>query len=179
MRRSVAFLTIIVASLAGSQSARADWNSFWHGVHVDFHRMNAWPCPFNAPNRAAVRNHWGAMTQKGWQLQNTLSHHHFDPDTQKLTHAGELKLRAIATVSPPQHRSVFVLRGAQPEVTAKRMEQVQEKLAGMIQGQPLAVLETSVEPRGRSGEYINTVHLKSQNAIPIPVLPPAGGETGN
>ncbi len=44
----------VVATTATSASADWSWNSWWHGLHVGFHRNNAWPDPFNEVDAAQV-----------------------------------------------------------------------------------------------------------------------------
>ena len=57
---------------ADLHAMKAKWDCFWHRVHVDWHRNNAWPEPFNLVDREAVRVPLATMVDRGWQLQNTI-----------------------------------------------------------------------------------------------------------
>ena len=75
---------ISVALATGSASAggwKDNWNSYWHGVHVDFHRNNAWPEPFNTADRARVREPFCIQADNGWKLHNTIGSYLYDPET--------------------------------------------------------------------------------------------------
>ena len=45
----------LAAAPAQAESWGDKWDRFWHGVHVDWHRNNAWPEPFLSADRAAQR----------------------------------------------------------------------------------------------------------------------------
>jgi hypothetical protein len=161
---------------ADMHNMKAKWHAFWDRVHVDWHRNNAWPEPFNHIDERATRTPLAIMADNGWKLQNTISHQLFDPESQELTRAGELKVRWILTQMPMHRRSVFVLRGESPEVTETRVNSV-EKLAESLLGEPgLAMISvTDIVPRGGSGDYFERVNRGYENSVPAPRLPDMGG----
>jgi len=179
MRCASKFAWVTLIALAWGSPAEAGWHSFWSRVHLDFHRMNCWPQPFNAVDRDATRAPLETMVANGWQRQNTLSHYYFHQETQRLTEAGELKLHSILTSSPPQHRAVFVVRANSAEATEVRLDSVQQAVVRLMPEQSLPmVLPTSIEPRSWPAEYIDAIERKLHGSFPDPRLPQADAPTG-
>ena len=164
------------AALLLTASANADWHEFWHRVGVDFHRNNSWPEPFVSADRQVTREYFRLMVNNGWRMENTVGTWFFDDTTNTLNQAGEIKLRHIVTENPVHRRTVFVLMGHTPDVTAKRVESVQRAVAKILPEGPVPqILLTDVDLEGGTGEYyanINSAYLKS---IPAPRLGGAGG----
>jgi len=68
MKLSTTFGQSFVAMLivaTTSVSASADWDSFWHGVHVGYARNNAWPDPFNELDAQQVIRPFEIMKRNG------------------------------------------------------------------------------------------------------------------
>jgi hypothetical protein len=173
MRRLVVVLTVLCSSTVAFQ---ANAGEFWDRMSLDFHRMNCWPEPFVHSDRELVRGPLIAMTNSGWQLQNTLSHHFFEADTHELTRAGRLRLQWIVTQAPAHRRTVFVLRSLQPHATDKRLASVQENMNGLTPNMPgPEVLVSDTTPPGGSGDYFDNVDRQLKSSVPIPRLPPRGG----
>lgn len=184
--------TLLVCSLAlmcvlqGSQvqadlhSMRAKWDCFWNRVHVDWHRNNAWPEPFNLVDQQAVRAPIAVMVDRGWQLQNTIPDELFDAETQELTRAGELKVQWILTQMPVRRRTVFVLRGNTPEITELRVKSVEKMAAGVNGGATTMITVTDIIPRNGSASYSERVNTSFETSAPPPRLPAmedGGGES--
>ncbi len=177
MKRVGMALAVGMAILGGTSPAsadwREDWNSFWAGVELDYLRNTHWPQPFVYPDRDAVRAPFAAMAAKGWQRQNTLGDYHFDPNTNQLNSAGQMRLRSIAMQTPPDRRTVYVYRGAHPEATALRVDSVQRHMVGIVpQGELPAVVDTATPPVERPGDQIDQIQTRAISGMPEPVLPP-------
>ncbi len=187
MRRAVVVGSLIVASFLVAAPAQADWatmkakwHCFWDRVHLDWHRNNAWPEPFTLVDRQAVKVPIATMVDRGWQLQNTIPDELFDPETQTLTRAGELKVRWILTQMPAHRRDVFVLRGATPEITDLRLQSVEKLAADTVGGAPAMITVTDLIPRGGSASYYERVSTSFDATAPPPRLPAmdtGGGES--
>ncbi len=163
-------------------TVKAKWSCFWDRVHLDWHRNNAWPEPFNQVDRQATRMPIEIMTDRGWQLQNTIPNELFDGETQELTRAGELKVQWILTQMPTRRRTVFVLRGKTAEITETRLKSV-EKAALDVVGETASnmIAVTDLIPRGGSGAYYERVSAGYESSMPPPRLPEmteSGGEGG-
>ena len=178
MRRFTILLALAIVLSTGNM-ARADWAGFWHRVHVDWHRMNAWPEPFQVADRQVTISPLIAMTNSGWRIQNTLSDHFFDVQTQELTQAGQLKLRWIATQTPLHRRTVHVLRSYEPGATNLRVASVERHLDKLVpEGQRPSVVLTDKIPAGGSGEYFENIDRQLKSSVPPPRLPQAQGPVG-
>ena len=173
--------TLLAASAGSAHAQVYGWDSFWHRFSTDFKRMNHYPEPFIYADRDAARAPFRTMICNGWQLQNTLSGHYFHPETQELTTAGEMKVRAILTNTPEQFRTVYVVRADGEEATSIRVDSVQQTVARLIPRGPLPqVVETTTELYGRPGEYVDSTLRKAYSGAPAPVLPASsGGGSGN
>lgn len=186
MRRVLIVAMVTVACLhsyanAGVREAQSSWHAFWHRFHLDTERNNVWPEPFRYADRQSVKSHWTPYIAKGWQVETTLTQHHFDPESMMLNTAGEAKLRWILTAAPEQRRTIFVLHGETPNITETRVDVVQQAVTRMLPSGPLpAVVRTYVEPGGMtpSGDYQNNIWKKSYEGIKPPVLPAGTAGSG-
>ena len=177
-------LLAVAASMFVSSAAQAQraygWDSFWHNVGVSAKRMNHYPEPFIYSDRQATREPFRIMVQNGWQLQNTVGDAYFHPESQELTRAGELKVRNIVLQSPEPYRTVHVLRGNNADVTAIRLDSVQQVVASAIpSGAMPPVVETGTQLRGTPGEYVDHTIRGAATSRPAPVLPASGGGNTN
>ncbi len=98
---------MVVATTA--TSASADWNHFWHGLHVGFHRNNAWPDPFNEVDAGNVIQPFEVMKANGWRMHNTIGHELFRSGDGALLAAGHKRVHWIASQAPTARRTVYVL----------------------------------------------------------------------
>ncbi len=177
-RYAVAALTGV---LAVTSAASANWfTNFCKNVHRDYRRNNCWPEPFVYDDREAVKAPFGVMVAKGWRSQNTLMDHHFSLENGELNDAGRQKVRSILLNTPPAHRAVYVLRGANADATAARVDAVQEVVVAMSpQGDLPPVLEVDTGPHGWPADYIDTLAKRYQATMPDPRLPQVQQDSGD
>lgn len=168
-----------MALSATAAHAQCDWLSgIGRGLARDMKRRFCWPEPFATQDRYAARAPFAAMVAKGWEHQNLLGEHHFDPGNGQLNESGRLKLRSIINEAPAQHRTVYVQRCDDPAETAARLAHVRELIATMVlDGAPPLVVQSDAMPRGWPSQQVDTIGRKFSAALPDPVLPKAQGET--
>lgn len=170
---------LIVATTA--TSAAADWDSFWHGVHVGYARNNAWPDPFTEVDAEQVIQPFAIMKANGWREHTTIGHELFRSGDGALLAAGQQRVHWIATQAPQAYRAIHVLRGANPQETQIRVAAVQNTLASInIQGPRPQVHVTDVEPALSSGAVAGKLHRERLENLPAPRLPStsASGQAG-
>lgn len=163
----------------GSSSASADWNSFWHRFHLDYHRNNAWPHPFREVDAAQTRSPFLVQRENGWRLHNTISHELFREGEGSLSYAGQRQLIQIMTHVPPEHRSIYVVRGASPAETEARIASVRSALEKMPleNGATPEIMIIDRAPATGSGAVASAVNRAWMQALPAPKLPDKEGPT--
>lgn len=180
MRRTIIGWIAAAGLTLLAQPVEAGWWDHWDRAKLDFHRMNCYPEPFVQADRRATQAPFNVMTNKGWQLQNTLGNQHFNPETQQLTRSGELKVMNILNQGAMERRVVFVLRGANDEATSVRLDSVQQTAARIVpRGDLPEVIRTSTEPRGWPADYIYEIDTKTRSSIPSPRLPAMQDTSGS
>jgi hypothetical protein len=177
MRTSLLAFVVAMTWTLLPTTGQAGWKDFWHRVSLDFCRNNCWPEPFNHIDRQDARAPLQVMVVKGWQMQNTLGHYHFDAQTNQPNLAAERKIERILTQNRPDRRTVFVLRSLDPSITAARLDSVQQTVARILpEGAMPAVVATNNAPEGRTAEWVYAV-LQKYNP-PSPHLSSQEGGTG-
>ena len=182
LSKKVARAVIAMAVVATTaSSASADWNSWWHGLHVGFHRNNAWPDPFNEVDAAHVIAPFEVMKTNGWRLHNTIGHESFRGGDGALLASGHKRVHWIATQAPESRRIVYVLRGETEPETAARVSSVQTTLDKIaMDGEAPRVLVTSIEPPVASGAWATKINREWLDHLTAPRLPSqsSSGEQG-
>jgi hypothetical protein len=172
MLRASLFAIFGLCLVTPAAPVRADWNSFWQRAHLDFHRNNCWPVPFQKADRETVCRAMSIQIANGWQQQNTLTDVYFDAETQFLNEAGRRKLWAILKTSPEQYRTVYVVESMNPDAETRRLDSIQVASNEMFKDQPLPeIVSVQIAPRAWSADYIETISRKVNSTIPNPRLP--------
>ncbi len=181
MRRSYLPVVALLVSATLVTSTQAGWwGNFWGSVERDFHRNNCWPEPFIYQDRESTMAPFGPMIDKGWEHQNLLTDHHFEADSRSLSQAGKLKVQWILAQAPPQYRTVFVQRAADPNTTAVRVDTVQQTAASLVpMGELPQVVVSNTEDEGHSADYVDNVSRKFNSTVPDPRLPKESTDSGS
>ncbi len=152
----------------------------WHKFFTESKRNNCWPHPFIYSDREMVRTPFVVMVNNGWKRQNTLGKYHFREDTNKLTEAGELKVRWILLEGPAHHRIIYIHRARAAEDTTQRVDAVQQLAIKLVPaGELPAVLQTDVGPAGWPAAQVDNIDRKFQSSAPNPRLPEATEGSGD
>jgi hypothetical protein len=180
MRFTLVATGALVILSAAASSANAVWmDDTAHYIRRGYHRNEAWPWPFVCPDRVAVREPFCMMIDNGWRRQNLLGPHHFNAETNKLTTAGELRVRWIMTQAPPDRRSIFVERSLEPEITAERVAIAREYAAQVaLEGQVPQVFDTHLQSEGRPASVVDGTNVRFYESLPPPMLPASTLNTG-
>jgi hypothetical protein len=138
----------------------------------DFARNNHWPEPFIYQDRDAVVAPFGVMIAKGWQVQNTLSSYHFQPDNSRLAEAGVHRVQQILADPVPQRRMIFVQMGTTPEQTMGRVAAVRAAATAVLPpGADVAIYPSGIQSRPWLGGEVWGVHAsydKSRKPVTLP-----------
>lgn len=134
----------------------------------------AWPSHFVPAARRGVCDAFAVMANNGWRRQNLLGDYHFEPETNKLTKAGEMKVNWILTQAPAQRRMVYVQRGAEQEQTSARIASV-ENFGGTMSPTiaDVNVMDTHIVAEGHRASAVDSIFVGYQENRPAPVLPAA------
>jgi hypothetical protein len=175
MRRTLLFALTCLTLLSSERAARAVF--FDEGAHYvkrGYHTNQMWPWPYQCPDRIAVREPFCMMVNNGWRRQNLLGAHHFNPDTNQLTTAGELRVQSIMTQNPVDRRSIFIERSLNIETNANRLTAVRDYATKVsTDGLTPAVEQTYLISEGRPAAVVDATNVKFMQAMPAPVLPEA------
>jgi hypothetical protein len=169
---TLAFLTPAQGGLISSVVEGA--KQFGVSVARDYKRRNCWPEPFAQPERYDVRSPFGIMVYNGWRQENLLGDYHFVDEGGELTEAARIKVRWILTQVPLQHRTIYVQTAINPDVTALRIDNVQQLASQIVPEGPLPpVVETMISPRGWRAAEADLIGRKFEASAPEPRLPDA------
>lgn len=114
-----------------------------------------WPYPYICPDRVWAHAPFDIMVNNGWRRHNLLGPHHFDPDTGKLTRAGELKVAWILTQTPPSRRQLFIEQSMNSDVTAAHVATAQEFANSLSLGEEVLVQETHIRSPRRPASVVD------------------------
>ena len=176
MRQVLTVVTILTSCLTCLSAQASDWDEFWARYHLDRRRNEAWPQPFLPREQCAVRQPFNMMLVQGWQEQNTLTEHHFDPETHRLNRAGMYKIQSVLQNSPPAQRSIFVYTGYDREANAARIGSVRELVATWVPDDAApAIVATPHRPYGLPGRQADSINRRFQESMPTPTIPVSRG----
>src|SRR5262245_58737616 len=173
--RRIFLLVVVCFTLVSEQAARAVFfDEAGHHCKRTYHANQMWPWPYQGPDRIAVREPFCLMVNNGWRRQNLLGAHHFNPDTNQLTTAGELRLQSIMTQTPIDRRNIFIERTLNVDTNAARLAAVREYATKVsTDGRMPQVEETYLVSEGRPAAVVDATNVKFMQAMPAPVLPAA------
>ncbi|HUT10041.1 MAG TPA: hypothetical protein VMY42_06060 [Thermoguttaceae bacterium] len=178
--RFVSIVLFSLISLSYAVPAEADWVvKFLHSVARDTKRRNCWPEPFVSADRYDAHVPFAIMADNGWRRQNMLGDYHFFDEKAELTEAGRLKVRSILTEAPQQHRTIYVHKALDADITAARVLNIQAYAVNIApDGGVPPVLTTDISARGWPASRVDVIGRKFESSIPEPRLPGAGGGEG-
>lgn len=142
-----------------------------HLVHR-FHATHYWPTPFIEQDRMLVESVIEQHISNGWRDASTFYNYHFDPETNELTHAGQMQIQWLLETAPANRRTFFVQTSPEAgvnEIRVTQLQQIASRLSG--NGEMPAVELRNSTFYGRPAaevDYINKAFLNSQ---PIPRIP--------
>jgi hypothetical protein len=146
-----------------------------------FHANHYWPHPYVCQDRGYVRQVLAQQTVSGWVLETTLYDYHFEPDTHRLTKAGELHLQWILHDVPQQRRAAYVQLTPSAEVNQARMNNIRDMATAMVGAENVPpVYARYATPLGRPAREVNAVRqmeLATQPSPRIIYLSSQGGGT--
>ena len=149
----------------------------WLGGIVDktkqvFRNNNDWPKPFIFADRASVAQPMLLMVNSGLRRQNLGCDYHFEEETGKLTPAGELKVQWILNQANPERRTIYLQRAQRPELTAARLDFVQQTAARLLpRGELPQIVETNLETPGHPAEEVDSTLNQFSGSAYNPRLP--------
>lgn len=181
MRRclSAALVAATVIGLTAQAQAGDGVKKAWYNFKRDFKRNQLWPQPWVGPDRASVYAPMTVMVAKGWMRQNQLNDEHFEVGKDELNEAGRMKVQQIMAVTPPNHRAVYVMRAATPELTASRIAHVEQFVTeNTFDDHPTQVCESRLRRNDFPADYVDQVGRAFRDSTPEPRIPPSEYSSG-
>jgi hypothetical protein len=181
MKCNVFAIAAIVAIGGLVTSAHAVWiDDGAHYIKHGYRENKVWPWPYVCADRIAVREPFCMMINNGWRRQNLLGPHHFTANADKLTTAGELRVRWIMTQAPSQRRTIYIERDIDPAITAERLTTARSYASQVSpEGQIAQVVETYLISEGRPASVVDATNVRFQESLPPPALPASSGSALN
>ena len=175
MRRTIVTSLAVIALAACAESSFAVIvDSCVHEVKNGYRRNAQWPWPYFCADRMAVREPFDIMVRNGWQRQNLLGAHYFDPVTHQLTTAGQLHVRWILTQAPQGRRQIFIERSVDPTLTSEYVAATREyAMRVAVAGESPEIYETNMMSEGRPASAVDMINVRFMENMPLPVLPAA------
>lgn len=178
---------VLAVSFAWAMPAQAQWFSssksdhdWWHRYWAGWKENNSWPKQWVGYDRQAVCTPLNLMAEKGWHRMNLIGSFHFDPASNQLNQAGERKIRMILTQQPPERRIIFVERGTTAELTAERVDAVQQAAVAVLPaGELPEVTDTAMILEGWPAADVEATLKGFEKTRPDPRLPAASSEASN
>lgn len=164
---------------AGEPGKPGPIKKIWTSMTVDFKRNNLWPQPWIGPERSSVYAPMSVMVAKGWMRQNLLNEDHFEQNSEELNESGRMKVEEIISITPPNYRAVYIPRAATPDLTAKRIEHVQQYVVEKaIDDHPVQVVESKMRANPYAGDYVDQIDRAFRESTPEPRIPAGMNSTG-
>lgn len=173
MRRTLlaaASAVVVIVSAQQAQAVCCDEAGMY--VKQGYRVNQCWPWPHVCPDRIAVHEPFCMMINNGWRRQNLIGSHYFNPETNQLTSAGQLRVQWIMTQAPPDRRAIFVERTIDPNSSSQRIAAVQEYATQVgVDGRPPQVTGTYLASESRPAAIVDATNTKFLQSMPAPVLP--------
>lgn len=173
MRYCLRGVMLLAVACCGAAPVQAQWlgGVAEHTKQV-WRNNNNWPRPFVFADRASVAQPMLIMVNNGWKRQNLLCDYHFEEDTGRLTSAGVLKVRSILGQTNPDRRTIYVQRAVRPDLTAARLETVQQTALRLLPpGTAPQIAQTDMDDPGRPAEDVDNINVQFSGSAPVPRLP--------
>jgi hypothetical protein len=143
-----------------------------------YHSQHYWPLPYVCQDRQYVHGVLAQQATAGWTEETTLYEHHFDPEVNELTRAGELHLNWILNGAPAERRTVYMQSTFDDAVDAVRMASVQTYIATRSRHPDVPVIVRNALETNRSAREVGRINELYNNSIPAPRLGSGGGGGG-
>ena len=179
---------VVAVTLASAIPAQAQWFSSskcangdcWDRYWATWRSNNIWPQQWVGYDRMSVCAPLSLQAEKGWHRMNLVGSYHFSAGTNKLNEAGEHKIRFILTKQPPERRIIFVERGMTQNMTAARVDAVQQSAVAMLPGGALPeVAASNMILEGWPAEDVDATLRSFDKTRPDPRLPSSSSEASS
>jgi hypothetical protein len=149
-----------------------------HLIHR-YYATHYWPTPFIEQDRILVDSIIEQHISNGWRDATTFYDYLFDPETNELTHAGQMQVQWLLESIPANRRTFFVQTSAAPGANEFRVTQVQQVASRLSGDGAIPTVElrnaTSYGRPALEVDYIRRAELQSQ---PVPRVPLSSGNGG-
>ncbi len=178
---------VIAVTVLSALPAQAQWFSssksehdWWQRYWASWNENNKWPMQWVGYDRQAVCTPLSVQAEKGWHRMNLIGSSHFDTASNELNSAGQRKIRFILTQQLPQRRTIFVERGESADLTATRVDAVQQAAVAMLPaGELPEVTDTAMILEGWPADEIDATLRGFDRTRPDPRLPASSGEASS
>lgn len=148
------------------------------GFRLNHSRGSAWPLPFSCWDR---ENYFAILDQQfatGVQVAHTLTSEYFDPETNKLNRAGEMRVGWIMQNAPQMNKQIYVYEDQTGPTIAQRVSAVRD-FTGRYYGHmgQAAIATSRIAPIRIPATYQAQTNILYDESMPDPIIPLEVGES--
>ena len=148
------------------------------GFRLNHSRGSAWPLPFSCWDR---EHYYAIMNQQfatGLQVAHTLTAEYFDPETNQLNRAGEMRVGWIMQNSPQASKQIFVYQDQTGPTMQQRMDAIRKFSDRYYShlGQ-VAIASSQIRPHQVPALYQAQTNTLYSESMPDPIIPLEVGES--
>lgn len=146
------------------------------GFRLNHSRGSAWPLPFSCWDR---EHYYAIMNQQfatGLQVAHTLTSEYFDPETNELNRAGEMRVGWIMQNSPQASKQIFVYQDQTGPTIQQRIDAIR-KFSNRYYGHlgQVAIASSQIRPHQVPALYQAQTNTLYSESMPDPIIPLEAG----
>jgi len=162
------------------QQLQSGINSFKADYRINHARNSAWPLPFSCWDRENYNAILNQQFATGNQIAHTLTAQYFDPESNELNRAGELRVSWIMQNAPQRDKQIFVFEDQQGPTIDQRIASISNFTGRYYAHMGNAtVAKSRLLPNQIPATYQQGYNQSYAEGQPDPVIPVDAGSTIN
>lgn len=154
------------------QHFQDNFDTFKADYRINRARSSAWPQPFSCWDREHYHAIFNQQFATGNQVAHTLTAEYFDPETNKLNRAGEMKVAWIMQNAPRNDKQIYVHQDGTAPTAERRMASIRAFTGRYYAHLGNATVATSQIRPNQIPAYFQREYLRAYTEEqPAPIIP--------